>query len=169
MIFIFAFRDTLPSGGMHDPFLIAPTFLEETEDLLRHMILPSLTFGLTTYATFMLILRTSLIEALSEDYIVTAQAKGLSVRTVLLRHGLRNALLPVATVLGLAIGTAASSAIIVEAAFSWPGLGDAMAKAVSQHDYPMLSVTFVVITASVVLVNLAVDLIYGWLDPRVRL
>jgi peptide/nickel transport system permease protein len=169
MMFIFTFRDSLPSGGMSDPFLLDPSFLEKAEDFGRHMLLPSLTFGLTAYATFMLILRSSLIDALSEDYIVTAQAKGLSSRTVMVRHALRNALLPVATVIGITIGGLAAYTIIIETTFSWPGLGSEMSRAVANHDYPMLSGTFIVITTTVVLANLVVDLLYGWLDPRVRL
>jgi peptide/nickel transport system permease protein len=168
MLFIFGFRNSLPVGGMSDPFLIDPSTAEHLQDVARHMLLPSLTFGLTAYAQFMLILRTSLLDALTEDYIVTAQAKGLSDLTVVRRHALRNALLPVTTVIGLAVGGLASGAIIIETAFSWPGIGNELYKAVSNHDYPMLSGAFVFITASVVLANLAVDLLYGSLDPRVR-
>jgi ABC-type dipeptide/oligopeptide/nickel transport system permease component len=168
MLFIFGFRNSLPVGGMSDPFLVDPSTAEHLQDVARHMLLPSLTFGLTAYAQFMLILRTSLLDALTEDYIVTAQAKGLGATTILRRHALRNALLPVTTMIGLAVGGLASGAIIIETAFSWPGVGNALYQAVSKHDYPMLSGAFVFITAAVVFANLIVDLLYGLLDPRVR-
>jgi ABC-type dipeptide/oligopeptide/nickel transport system permease component len=169
IVLIFAFRSVLPSGGKSDPFLIGADWWTRTTDLINHMILPCLTYALVLYGQFMIVVRSSLLETLSEDYILTAKAKGLSNRTILHRHALRNASLPVVTLLGLAIGSMVGGVILIEAAFSWPGIGEAVYSAVSTRDYPTLEGAFLLLTVAVVLANLAVDLVYARLDPRVQL
>jgi ABC-type dipeptide/oligopeptide/nickel transport system permease component len=169
MVLLFAFRGSLPAGGTSDPFLIGASGSEVVWDHVRHMILPCLTYALVVYGAFMLVLRTALIETLSEDYILAAKAKGLTNKRILWRHAMRNALLPVITLIGLTIGTMVAGVILVESVFSWPGLGEAVYNAVSARDYPMLEGAFLLLTISVVLANLAVDLAYSFLDPRVKL
>ena len=116
----------------------------------------------------MIIFRTSLLESLGEDYILTAKAKGLSDWQVVRRHALPTALLPVTTLFALALGSLVAGVLLIEAAFSWPGVGLVVYKAVTSRDYPMLEGAFLVFTTIVILANLAADLIYRWLDPRVR-
>jgi ABC-type dipeptide/oligopeptide/nickel transport system permease component len=169
IMLIFVFRGVLPSGGKSDPFLAGAGWWTHTTDVLNHLILPCLTYALVLYGQFMVVVRSSMLETLSEDYILTAKAKGLSNRVILRRHALRNALLPVVTLVGLAIGSMVGGVILIEAAFSWPGIGEAVYSAVSTRDYPTLQGAFLLLTVAVVLANLVVDLIYARLDPRVGL
>jgi ABC-type dipeptide/oligopeptide/nickel transport system permease component len=169
MMLILAFKDVLPSGGISDPFLAGGDFLTATGDKLRHMVLPVTTYALVVYGQFMIVVRNSMLEVLSEDYILAAKAKGLSSRTIIRRHALRNALVPVTTMIALTVGWMVGGVILIETAFSWPGVGHAMYDAVSQRDLPMLQGGFLLLTVVVVLANLIVDLAYTKLDPRVRL
>jgi ABC-type dipeptide/oligopeptide/nickel transport system permease component len=169
MMFIFAWRDVLPPGGISDPFLANAGGWEVFVDRLRHMVLPVTTYALVVYGQFMIVIRNSMLEVLSEDYVLAAKAKGLGNRTIIRRHALRNALLPVTTMVALTLGWMVGGVILIETAFSWPGIGSAMYDAVSQRDYPMLQGGFLMLTVAVVVVNLLVDLIYPKLDPRVRL
>ncbi|HEU5043107.1 MAG TPA: ABC transporter permease, partial [Nocardioidaceae bacterium] len=114
-----------------------------------------------------LIARSSMLETLSEDYVLTARAKGLSNATVVRRHAFRNALLPTTTLVALSLGYVVGGAILIETVFSWPGIGRAVYQAVLQRDYPMLQGAFLVLTLSVVAFNLIADLLYFRLDPRV--
>jgi peptide/nickel transport system permease protein len=135
----------------------------------RHLILPCLTLGLSGAAFLSRLLRSSMLEALGNDYISVARAKGLPERRVILVHAFRNALVPVVTVMGTLLGFLLSGAIIVETVFAWPGLGRLMIDAISFRDYPIIQ-GFVLFTGTVfVLVNLVVDVSYTWIDPRVRL
>jgi ABC-type dipeptide/oligopeptide/nickel transport system permease component len=166
MLLIF-FAGVLPTSGMTDEFLINPSWWEHTQDVLKHMILPSATLALTLYGEYTLIARSALLETLSEDYVLTARAKGLSNRTVVRRHAFRNALLPTTTMVALSLGYVVGGAILIETVFSWPGIGRAVYEAVLQRDYPMLQGAFLVLTVSVVFFNLVADLLYFRLDPRV--
>jgi ABC-type dipeptide/oligopeptide/nickel transport system permease component len=157
----------LPAGGMSDPFLIGAGFWQRLADTTRHMILPSLTVALTLYGGYALIVRSSMLETLGEDYVLTARAKGLPAKTVVRRHALRNAMLPTVTLMALSLGSIVGGFILVEVVFSWPGIGRATYEAVVQRDYPMLQGTFLVLTVSVVVFNLLADLLYFRLDPRV--
>jgi peptide/nickel transport system permease protein len=108
------------------------------------------------------------IEIFSEDYILTAKAKGLSTFRIIRDHALRNAMLPMVTLIAINLGFIVSGAIQIEAVFSWPGLGQLTVNAVRERDYPVLQGAFLLLAISVVLANLAAELLYGWLDPRVR-
>jgi ABC-type dipeptide/oligopeptide/nickel transport system permease component len=108
-----------------------------------------------------------MLETLGEDYVLTARAKGLKPRAILRRHALRNALLPIITLIALSLGYIVAGAILVETVFSWPGIGRAVYEAVLQRDYPMLEGAFLVLTISVVFFNLVADLLYFKLDPRI--
>ncbi|NWG18751.1 MAG: ABC transporter permease [Chloroflexi bacterium] len=158
----------LPVGGIRTPGATYASFWDEWFDIGRHMLLPSLTLTIIFLGEFLLIMRSSLLETLGEDYILTARAKGLSDARILLDHALKNAMLPVVTIIALTLGFTVAGALQTEAVFSWPGLGSAIVEAVSRRDYPMLQGAFLLIAVSVVLANLAADLVYSWLDPRVK-
>ena len=132
------------------------------------IVLPALTLGTALAAVLSRMVRSALLEVLHEDYVRTARAKGLSERTVVLRHALRNALLPVVTVLGLQLGVLLGGAVVTEMVFSWPGLGELTIASIQRRDYPVVQACVLVISASYVVVNTLTDLVYGWLDPRVR-
>jgi peptide/nickel transport system permease protein len=119
------------------------------------------------YGEYTLIVRSAMLETLGEDYILTARAKGLKPRTIVRKHALRNAMLPITTLIALSLGYIVAGAILVETVFSWPGIGRAVYDAVLQRDYPMLQGAFLVLTVSVIFCNLAADLLYFRLDPRI--
>ncbi len=133
------------------------------------IVLPAITLGTALAAVLSRMVRSSLLEVLHEDYIRTARAKGLSESAVIWRHGLRNALLPVVTVLGLQLGVLLGGAVITEMVFSWPGLGELTISSIQRRDYPVVQACVLLISTSYVVVNTLTDLVYGWLDPRVRL
>ena len=132
-------------------------------------ILPAVTLGAALAAILTRMVRSSMLEELSSDYVRTARAKGLTTAAVLLRHGLRNALIPIITILGLQFGTLLAGTIVTETIFSWPGIGRLTVNAISSRDYPLLQGCILVIALSYVLVNLVTDLFYAVIDPRVRL
>jgi len=168
LMLVILFAGTLPTGGMSDEFLLNPSFFTHLKDLAEHVALPSLTLGLVLYGEYTLIVRSAMLETLGEDYILTARAKGLRPRAILRRHALRNAMLPIATLVALSLGYIVAGAILVETVFSWPGVGRAVYDAVLQRDYPMLQGGFLLLTISVVFFNLVADLLYFKLDPRVK-
>ena len=137
-------------------------------DVLWHLALPAVTLGLLQLALVARLTRTALREALAEEFVRTARAKGLSPSAVLYRHALRNALLPVVTVVGGHVGTLLTGAVLTEIIFAWPGLGRLLYDATLSRDYPLLMAIFLVVSATVVLANLLTDLAYTLLDPRVR-
>lgn len=132
-----------------------------------HLVLPSVTLGLPYVATFSRLTRSSMLDVLSEDFIRTARAKGLSWRRVTYRHALRNASIPIVTVLGLDFGRLLGGAVIVETVFAWPGMGRYMVSAIMARDIYVVQGTILVFAAAVVIINLLVDLLYGILDPRI--
>lgn len=135
---------------------------------LSHVALPALTLGMGMAALLSRMLRTTLLDRLHEDYVRTALAKGASRRRVLLKHALRNALLPVVTILGLQAGALLAGTIITETIFAWPGIGRLTLLAIQSRDYPLIQGCILVIALSYVLINLLTDLIYGMIDPRLR-
>jgi peptide/nickel transport system permease protein len=135
---------------------------------IKSLVLPALTLATIPLAIISRLTRSSLVEVLREDYIRTALAKGLSRRRVLIRHALRNGLIPLITVVGIQFGTLLGGAIIVETVFAWPGIGRLLIDAVAARDFPLIQGIILFIAAGFVLVNLAVDLLYAWIDPRVR-
>ena len=167
LMLVILFAGTLPTGGLTDEFLINPSFMTHLRDLAAHITLPALTLGLVLFGEYTLIVRSAMLETLGEDYILTARAKGLSPWTIVRKHALRNAMLPVATLVALSLGYIVAGAILVETVFSWPGIGRAVYDAVLQRDYPMLQGAFLLLTVSVVVCNLLADLLYFKLDPRI--
>lgn len=134
----------------------------------RHYVLPSITLGAGVAAVMARFTRSALIEVLSEDYVRTARAKGLPARQVLSRHALRNALIPVVTMKGLQFGFLLGGSIVVEKVFNWPGMGRLLVDAVEMRDYPVMQSCVLLFSMEFLLINLAVDLLYGWLNPSIR-
>ena len=167
LMLVILFAGWFPSGGRVDDFLINPTWFQHVKDVLYHMTLPALTLALVLYGQYTLIVRSAMLETLGEDYILTARAKGLRPWTIVRRHALRNALLPISTLIALSLGYIVAGAILIETVFSWPGIGRAVYRAVLERDYPMLQGAFLVLTLSVVFFNLVADLVYFKLDPRI--
>ena len=164
LLLIFLFGVTLrwlPVSGYTDP-------LEDPVNGLRSLALPAITLGLALAAVLTRTLRSSLIEALSEDYVRTARAKGLSERVILGRHALKNGLIPVVTVLGLQLGGLVGGAVITEYVFALPGVGRLVVDAVFARDYPLVQGVVLLIALGFIVSSLAVDLVYAWLDPRIR-
>ena len=156
-----------PVGGLQDPTSTA-TGPALWADQAYHMFLPALTLTLAYLGEYTLVMRSSLLDTMREDFLVLARAKGLRDVVVRNRHAVPNALLPVVTLAAINFGFVLSGAIAVEAIFSWPGLGLATYDAINGPDLPMLQGLFLVFSASVILFNLVADLLYAWLDPRVR-
>jgi peptide/nickel transport system permease protein len=164
LLLIFVFGVTLrwlPISGYVDP-------LEEGWAGLRSLALPAVTLGLALAAVVTRTLRSSMLEALGEDYVRTARAKGLSEWVVIRGHVLRNALIPVVTVLGLQLGTLIGGAVITEYVFALPGVGRLVVDAVFARDYPLVQGVILLIAVGFILSNLLVDILYGWIDPRIR-
>jgi dipeptide transport system permease protein len=137
-------------------------------DALRHLILPSIVLGTVPLGVIARMTRSSMLEVLSEDYVRTARAKGLSPFRVIGVHALRNALLPVVTVIGLSISALMAGAVLTETIFSWPGVGKWLIESIGRRDYPALQGGVLLVSAVVILVNLIVDLLYGAINPRIR-
>ncbi|MDX1348537.1 MAG: ABC transporter permease [Thiomicrorhabdus chilensis] len=132
-------------------------------------VLPAITLGTALAAILARMLRASLLEVMHEDYIRTAKAKGLSGRLVYGRHALMNALLPVVTILGLQLGTLLGGAVITEVVFDWPGLGQLLVESIQRRDYPVVQACILVISVAYITVNGLTELVYAWLDPRIRI
>ena len=137
-------------------------------DALRHLILPAIVLGTVPLAIFARMTRSAMLEVLEEDYVRTARAKGLSLVRVIGVHALRNALIPVVTVIGLQVGTLLSGAVLTETIFSWPGVGKWLVESIGRRDYPALQGGIMLISTMVIVVNLIVDLLYGLINPRIR-
>jgi peptide/nickel transport system permease protein len=153
----------LPSGGMLTPgrdFSIA--------DLLHHLILPASLLAVAQTALIMRYMRSSMLEVLNQDYVRTARAKGVYEFWVITKHALRNALLPVVTLIGSTIGLSIGGAIFIESVFNWPGMGLLMVDAVENRDYPVIMGSTLVIGACVIFVNILTDLAYAVIDPRIK-
>jgi len=137
-------------------------------DLLRHLILPAITLASVTTALVARMVRSSMLEVLNQDYMTTARGKGLTNRTTIWRHGFRNALLPVVTVLGLQFGYLLGGAVVTETVFVWPGIGLMTFTAIGTRDVPVIQGAILMTATSFVLINLVVDLAYAYLDPRIK-
>jgi peptide/nickel transport system permease protein len=135
---------------------------------LRHLVLPALTLGLSSMAIIARMTRSSMLEVLNQDFVRTARAKGLFWRAVVLKHALRNALVPVVTVIGLQFGALLAGAVITETVFTWPGIGGLLVVSILARDYPVVQGAVLLIAVSFIAVNLIVDLVYGFIDPRIR-
>ena len=170
VVFYIALRFGFPVAGIRDPtlgILEEPSTWTVVMDRLEHLALPAITLGIGLYGEYALIVRSSMLETLGEDYVLTARAKGLRNWSIVWRHGLRNAMLPLVTLIALSFGYIIAGAIVIEEVFSYPGIGLATINAIDQRDYPVLQGAFLLLTLSVIFFNLVADLLYAKLDPRV--
>ena len=157
-----------PTYGMSDAGRTYDGLFDQLVDIGRHLALPLATVGLGLVGQYAIVMRSSIVETMSEDYITTARAKGLPDGRILRSHALPNALLPTVTLIAINLGYVVAGAITVEVVFNWPGLGTLTVDALASRDYPVLQGVFLLLSVSVVVANLAADLVYGLLDPRVR-
>ena len=150
----------LPVSGRAGPFW-------EWEGL-RHIVLPAATLATTSIAIISRLTRSGMLDVLGRDYVTTARAKGVPPLLVMGKHALKNALIPVVTVVGLQYGFLLGGAVVTETIFAWPGVGRLAMTAILQRDYPVVQGCVLLVAVVFVLINLAVDVLYGWLDPRIR-
>jgi len=153
----------LPASGM-----FAPYGGGDLRDLLLHLALPAVTLAAASVTIIARLTRSTMLETLGQDYIRTARAKGVVERAVVLRHGLKNALIPIVTVVGVQAGYLLGGAVLTETVFAWPGVGTLMVQGILARDFPLVQGCVLVVALSFVVINLAVDLLYAWLDPRIR-
>jgi peptide/nickel transport system permease protein len=158
----------LPTGGSRDAANVGRPIWEILPDISTHLILPTLTFTIVYLGEYMLIMRSSVLEVLGEDYILTAKAKGLSHWQVLRRHALKNAMLPIITLVALNLGFTVAGAIYIETVFSYDGLGKLFQDALDKQDFPLLQGAFLLLAVAVIGANLLADFLYTYLDPRVK-
>jgi peptide/nickel transport system permease protein len=177
ILFIFVFAVALnwfPAGGTHPPAWdiiganLTPPLFQQIIIRLQYLFLPALTLTLFAYGGFLLLTRATMMEALSEDYILTARAKGLTERAVLFKHAFKNASLPLITNAALAFATILSGAIITETIFNWDGLGRWLYTAIGYKDFPVLEAMFYIIALCVIAANFISDILYGIVDPRIK-
>jgi peptide/nickel transport system permease protein len=158
----------LPTGGIVSPGNTGKPLYTVLPDLAHHLILPTTTLTILYLGEYMLIMRSSILEVLSEDYILTAKAKGMSHWQVLRKHALKNAMLPSVTLIALNLGFTVSGAIYIETVFSYDGLGKLFQTALTKQDYPLLQGAFLLLAISVIIANMIADLLYTYLDPRIK-
>jgi len=171
MLWILGFKvGWFPLGGIISPelWIEESSFLVKTLDVLHHMLLPLLTLFIIHVGSYLLLMRSSMLSVLKEDYILTARAKGLTDRVIRNRHAAKNAALPVVTSVGLSLAFSINGGALTEQIFTWPGIGRELIFAVSNNDYPLAQGCFLLIAAVVLSANLIVDLLYAWLDPRIH-
>ena len=153
-------------------FLLIDTLLAHDVDAfksaLMHLILPMIALGTVPLAVIARMTRSAMIEVLKEDYIRTARAKGLSTTRIVVVHGLRNALIPVITIIGLQVGSLLAGAVLTETIFSWPGIGKLLIDSIAQRDYPVVQAGILITACIIIAVNLIVDMLYGLVNPRIR-
>lgn len=156
--------------GLHWPILPPSGFGGSifTAEGLRYALLPAITIGISGAGGLARYTRSSMLDVLNEDYVRTARSKGLSERLVVYKHALRNALIPIITLLGLSFGSMLSGAVIVETVFGWPGVGRYLVTGISNRDFPVVQGVVLVIAVGFVMANLITDLVYGFVDPRIR-
>ncbi|MEM4065884.1 MAG: ABC transporter permease [Candidatus Micrarchaeaceae archaeon] len=158
----------LPLSGMYTYGISYNSNFGRIFDLLRHLFLPFITLTFVIFGSYTLIMRNSLTDVLTEDYIVTARAKGVPERDILNRHAMRNAMLPMVSVIAIQIGTLVGGIVVIETVFSWPGIGWMIYQAIMGRDYPLLQGAFLIISSVVILANFIADLIYLLVDPRIK-
>lgn len=171
LLAIFSFNlGWFPSGGAATAGSNYPSFWHQffSLDFLRHLFLPALTLAIYLHGLPLLLMRSNMLEVLQEDFVTMAKMKGLSTWAILIRHAARNALLPVITAFALGIGYSIGGNVVVETVFSWPGLGRLLVRAVSASDYPLAQGAFLMIATVMIFMNFVADLLYGFLDPRVK-
>jgi peptide/nickel transport system permease protein len=168
MIIVFAvYAGFFPASGMLT-YGLSLEGVQYASDLLYHLALPALTLTILNLGQYALVMRGTMIDVLTEDYILTARAKGLSEGRVLRKHAFKNAMLPTVTIIAINLGYVVGGAIQTETVFGWPGLGRLMYDSILRLDYPVLQAGFLILAVFVIVANLCADLAYGWIDPRIR-
>jgi len=162
LTFFVLFLHILPAGGM-----TSVAGGGSVADVLTHMILPVFSLTLVNLANFSLLMRSSLMEVMDQNYITTARGKGLGERLIFFRHAMRNALLPTVTMTGLFVGFLLTGAILTESVFNWPGLGLLTFNSIETRDYPIILSLFFIFSIMIIVANLVTDIVYGFLDPRI--
>jgi peptide/nickel transport system permease protein len=157
-----------PTYGMLTSGAVYSSVTDQLTDFLAHLALPLTTVALGLIGQYAIVMRSSIVDTLSEDYVTTARAKGLREGRILRRHALPNAMLPMATLIAINLGYVVAGAITVEVVFNWPGLGTLTVDALTARDYPVLQGVFLLLSVSVVVANLLADILYSFLDPRVK-
>ena len=181
ILIVSGFLNLLPSAGREtygiagDPitgFYILDSVIQNNWaavwDGIKYVIMPAIALGTNMMGILMRVTRSSVLEVMNEDYVRTARAKGLTERVVLWHHAVRNALIPIITVVGLELGTLLSGSIIVETVFSWPGSGALLISAITSRDYPLITGTVLTYTLIFVIINFTIDVLYATIDPRIR-
>lgn len=169
MILLFAvYIPIFPTSGMHSYGGNQTNIFGSLFDLLYHLALPLIAMVLGFMGQFALIMRSSMVDVLTEDYMLTANAKGLSTRQIIFKHALRNSLLPTITLLSMNLGFIVAGQIQIETVFAWPGIGRLIYSSITTRDYPVLQGTFLLTAVSVILLSLIADVIYTYLDPRIK-
>ena len=158
----------IPVSGMLSIGVTFNSPLQYLGNLLRHLLLPMITLTLVTLGQFSIIMRTSVINELTEDYVVAAYAKGMSESRLIRKHVVPNALLPTVSIIAISIGTVVAGAVLTETVFSWPGVGTLIYDSIARRDYPVLQGAFLIVALSVIISNFIADLVYAYLDPRVK-
>ncbi len=172
LLSIFSYKlNILPLGGMYTPGMDFENYAQKyfNLDFLKHLILPAITSAFYSVATPLLVMRTSMLEVVKEDYIEMAYAKGLREKRIIKKHAVRTALLPVITIFAVQAGFAIGGAVLIETVFRWPGMGREIVLAVSYRDYPLAQASFLLIGVMTAMFNLIADILYAYLDPRVAL
>ncbi|MCD6391637.1 MAG: ABC transporter permease [Dehalococcoidia bacterium] len=168
-LLIFAIRlGIFPLGGLYTP-ASGLSGLAYLRDVLWHAFLPVCTLIIWYMGEYLILMRGAMVDVVGQDYITTARAKGLKESTILKNHALRNAILPVVTLAGISLAYAVAGVVQIETVFGWPGVGRLMYEAVMNRDYPLVQGVFLVLAVAVVMANLIVDLIYGYIDPRIKI
>lgn len=168
MAFFSVTLQIFPTSGMMSPTMAFASLGEQVIDVAKHLVLPVLTLALVLTGEYALIMRNTLIDVLTEDYITTAYAKGLPEKKVLRDHALPNARIPMVTIIAMNLGFTITGALQVETVFSWPGIGRLMYDALQGRDYPLLQGIFLITSVAVVAANFVSDILYSYLDPRVK-
>jgi peptide/nickel transport system permease protein len=171
MLLLFAFGvwfQVLPTTGIQTPLANYTSTFGPALDIGRHLVLPTITLVMVDIGQFVLLTRNSLVDVMTEDFVTTAKAKGMSERRVVWGHAVRNGMLPVVTATALYVGIIVGGAIQVETVFSWPGMGELTYEAVLRRDYPVLEACFLLFAIFVIVANFLADLLYRVLDPRVK-
>ena len=164
LMVIFALRlGWLPASGMFAPYGGGGPL-----DLALHLVLPALTLAAASVTIIARLTRSTMLDTLGQDYVRTARAKGVGEGGVVLRHGLKNALIPIVTVVGVQAGYLLGGAVLTETVFAWPGVGTLMVQGILARDFPLVQGCVLVVALAFALINLGVDLLYAWLDPRIR-
>jgi len=172
MIFLSYFGVKLgwvPLNGMVTAGVDFKNNIAYLKDLLLHLAMPMLSYSITIYGSYLLIMRSSMIDVFTEDYVLTARAKGLTEKQVIRRHVMKNAMLPVTTMAITNIALVFTGAFSIEVLFSWPGMGRLMVDSVTRRDYPVMQATNYLIAVAVIIANFIIDILYSYMDPRVRI